>query len=63
MVNDLQLPLGDVAAIAGHSDIKTTESCRQPDEAMVRKRLATLSGLMFPETSCTVAVRSVPGGN
>lgn len=48
MVNELRLPLGDVAAIVGHDDIRTTENYREPDEVMVRQRLASLSDLMFP---------------
>ena len=51
MVNDLRLPLGDVAAIVGHDDIRTTENYREPDEVMVRQRLASLTDLMFPQAS------------
>lgn len=60
MVNDLRLPLGDVASIVGHEDIRTTENYRQPDEAMVRRSLATLGDVLlvedFPESSGTFAV-------
>ncbi len=64
---DLRLPLGDVAAVVGHDDIRTTESYREPDEEMVRHRLSGLAAVMFsPEDRCfpsvsgTVAVRSAP---
>ena len=59
--------LGDVAMIVGHDDIQTTESYREPDEEMVRSRLARLEALMFsahgpssPTVSGTVAVRAAP---
>ena len=63
MVNDLGLPLGDVAAIVGHSDVRVTEGYREPSEELVRRSLASLGGVMFsradpsfPESSGTVAV-------
>ena len=52
MVNDLQMPLGDVASIVGHSDIRVTEGYRVPSEDLVRTRLASLADAMFTEDRC-----------
>ena len=56
MINGLKMPLGDVAAAVGHSDIRVTEGYREPDELMVRRSLAGLSELIIPSGS----VRSLP---
>ena len=47
MVNKLRLPLGDVAGVVGHDDIRVTESYREPDETMLRQGLASLSGALL----------------